>query len=124
MLQAEQEKVLAPPATKSAPAKDKPAAKDAKSPVDAKKKAAETRETPVDGKQFVVQIGALADASRAEAIHKALAAKGMKSYTEVVKTASGEVTRVRVGPFSSRDLAEQERAKLKALGYDGNVAPR
>ena len=125
VLQAEQEKVLAPPATKSAPAKDKPAVKDAKSPpADSKKKAAEPREAPTDGKQFVVQIGALADASRAEAIHKALAAKGMKSYTEVVKTASGEVTRVRVGPFSSRDLAEQERAKLKALGYDGNVAPR
>ena len=126
VLQAEQEKVLAPPATKSPPAREKaPTAKEAKTPQpDPKKKAAEAREAPEHGKQFVVQIGALADATKAESLNKTLAAKGMKSYTEVVKTASGDVTRVRVGPFASRDLAEQEQAKLKALGYDGNVAPR
>ena len=77
-----------------------------------------------DGKQFVVQITALADTAKAESLQKALAAKGVKSYTEVVTTTAGEVTRVRVGPFSSRETAEQERTKLKALGYDGNVAPR
>ena len=126
VLQAEQEKVLAPPVTNSAPPKEKaPAAKDAKSPpADSKRKAAETRDPASDGKQFVVQITALADVAKAESLQKALAAKGVKSYTEVVKTNSGEVTRVRVGPIASRENAEQERAKLKALGYDGNVAPR
>ena len=126
VLQAEQEKVLAPPVTKSAQPKEKPPpTKDAKPlPPDTKKKAAETRESGSDGKQFVVQITALADAAKADSLQKALAAKGVKSYTEVVKSNSGEVTRVRVGPFSSREAAEQERTKLKALGYDGNVAPR
>ena len=127
VLQAEQEKVLAPPAAKSASAKEKaPApAKDAKPHApEPKKKGEAAREPASDGKQFVVQIGALADTAKAESLHKALAAKGMKSYTEVVKTAAGEVTRVRVGPFASRELAEQERTKLKALGYEGNVAPR
>jgi len=126
VLQAEQEKVLAPPVTKSAPPKERPpAAKDAKSPPpETKKKVAETRDPAPDGKQFVVQITALADAAKAESLQQALAAKGVKSYTEVVKTTAGEVTRVRVGPFSSRETAEQERTKLKALGYDGNVAPR
>ena len=126
VLQAEQDKVLAPPPAKSPPAKEKTAAgKDAKSSgTDAKKNAAEARDASSDGKQFVVQIGALADATKAESLQKALASKGMKSYTEVVKTNAGEVTRVRVGPFSSRELAEEERAKLKALGYVGNVAPR
>ena len=125
VLQAEQDKLLAPP-VKSPPAKDKAvAAKDAKAAApEAKKKAPETREATSDAKQFVVQIGALADTAKAEALQKALAAKGMKSYTEVVKTASGDVTRVRVGPFSSRESAEHEREKLKALGYEGNVAQR
>ena len=126
VLQTEQDNVLAPPATKGAPAKDKPpVAKEAKSPApESKKKASEGHDTPSDGKQFVVQVSALADATKAESLQKALAAKGVKSYTEVVKTHSGEVTRVRVGPFANREVAEQERTKLKALGYDGNVAPR
>ena len=126
VLQSEQDNVLAPPATKSAPAKDKPSVvKDAKSPTpETRKQALEARDAPSEAKQFVVQVTALADATKAESLQKALAAKGLKSYTEVVKTNSGEVTRVRVGPFASRETAEQERTKLKALGYDGNVAPR
>jgi len=125
VLQSEQEKVLAPADTKSVPAKDKTsAAKDAKAPAaETRKKATEARETSSDGR-FVVQITALADAAKAESLQKSLAAKGIKSYTEVVKTNSGEVTRVRIGPFASRETAEQERAKLKSLGFEGNVAPR
>lgn len=125
VLQAEQDKVLAPPVAKSAPPKEKPPiAKEAKAAPSEVRKKAEPRESQADGKQFVVQIGALADAAKAESLQKALAAKGTKSYTEVVKTSAGEVTRVRVGPFANRETAEQERARLKALGYDGNVAPR
>ena len=126
VLQAEQDKILAPAPSKSVPAKEKPpVAKEPKpAAADVRKKVAEPREPQADGKQFVVQVGALADAAKAESLQKALAAKGLKSYTEVVKTSAGEVTRVRVGPFANRETAEQERARLKALGYDGNVAPR
>ena len=124
-LQAEQENVLAPPVAQSAPAKEKPpVAKDVKAPPEARKKAAEKSDPIPEGKQFVVQIAALADVAKVESVQQALAAKGIKSYTEVVKTSTGEVTRVRIGPFASREAAEQERARLKALGYDGNVAPR
>ena len=91
---------------------------------EAKKKASEHQERTAGDKQFVVQIAALNDAAKAIAMQKALAAKGHKSYTEVVKTASGDVTRVRVGPFPNRDSAERERVKLNALGFNGNVTPR
>jgi DedD protein len=126
VLKSEQDKVLAPPAPKGVASKDKAApGRDTKSsPVEAKKKPTERKETATDGKQYVVQIAALADAEKAQGIQKELLGKGLKAYTELVKTASGEVTRVRIGPFPSRDGAEQERSKLKALGFDGNVVPR
>ena len=71
-----------------------------------------------------MQIAALADADKARDIQQELATKGLKAYTEKVKTAGGEVTRVRIGPFASRDAADKERARLQALGFEGNVAPR
>jgi DedD protein len=104
--------------------KPKPAREAESSATEAQKKSTDDRESTATGKQFVVQVSALIDAAKASAMQKALAAKGLKSYTEVVKTASGDVTRVRVGPFPNRESAEQEQAKLKALGFNGNVAPR
>jgi DedD protein len=108
-----------------AAAADPPTARERPSPPagEAKKKPADKAEAG-DQKLFVVQITALADADKAAGIQHDLAAKGLKSYTEKVKTASGEVTRVRVGPFQSREAAEKERARLKSLGFDGNVTPR
>jgi len=112
-LRTEQEKVLAAP--EKAPPKDRAA------PAEAKRKAADEADKKA---QFVVQIAALADADKAAVIQRELAAKGLKSYTEKVKTGSGDVTRVRVGPFPSREQAEKERARLKSLGFEGNVSPR
>ena len=116
-LRAEQDKVLAAP--------DKPLAKEraAAPAAEPKKKAADKAEA-IDPKQYVVQIAALADADKARDIQQELATKGLKAYTEKVKTAGGEVTRVRIGPFASRDAADKERARLQALGFEGNVAPR
>jgi len=76
-----------------------------------------------DGK-FVVQVIALADAGKAKQMQESIAAAGIKSYTEVVKTSKGDVTRVRAGPFASRGAAEKAREQLKALGMNGNVTTR
>ncbi len=112
----------------SSPAKEapkevsKPAAKaeakPAKPPVKTAKPAAKS-----DGK-FVVQVIALADAGKAKQMQKSIAAAGIKSYTEVVKTSKGDVTRVRAGPFASRGAAEKAREQLKALGMNGNITTR
>ena len=74
--------------------------------------------------QFVVQVIALADAAKAKSMQQRIAAAGIKSYTEVVKTAKGDVTRVRAGPFATRAAAEKARGQLKALGMNGNITTR
>jgi DedD protein len=74
--------------------------------------------------QFVVQVIALADADRARQMQERIAAAGVKSYTEIVKTAKGDVTRVRAGPFATREAAEKAREQLKSLGMNGNVTTR
>jgi DedD protein len=53
-----------------------------------------------------------------------LTASGIRAYTEVLKTADGEKTRVRAGPYESRDAAEKALDRMKALGMDGVVTSR
>jgi DedD protein len=73
---------------------------------------------------YVIQVVALADAARAKDMHAKITAAGLKAYTEVVQTANGPVTRVRVGPYPSREAAEQGRTQLQRLQLDGKVIPR
>ncbi len=73
---------------------------------------------------FVIQVVALADADRAKDLQQKIAGAGLKSYTEVVQTAKGPVTRVRVGPYPSRDAAEKARKQLQGMELDGKVIPR
>jgi len=74
--------------------------------------------------QFVVQVIALADAEKAKQMQAKITAAGIKAYTEIVKTAKGDVTRVRAGPFATREAAETARTQLKAIGMSGNVTSR
>lgn len=69
---------------------------------------------------FVVQVGAFSDAAKAASFGSDLKGKGFSAYTEQ----SGSVTRVRVGPFASRDEAERAAARLEALGFSGVVTSR
>ncbi|HNI86371.1 MAG TPA: SPOR domain-containing protein, partial [Ottowia sp.] len=46
---------------------------------------------------------------------------GVRTYTQVVNTAAGPRTRVRVGPFASREEAERAAATLKKAGLAGSV---
>jgi DedD protein len=73
---------------------------------------------------YVVQVAALADAGKAKQLEKQMAGSGLKTYTEVVNTQSGEVTRVRAGPFATREAAEKARTQLKKAGMDGTVLPK
>ncbi|MFN7087153.1 MAG: SPOR domain-containing protein [Burkholderiales bacterium] len=74
--------------------------------------------------QFVVQVAALADAAKARQIQQKISDAGLKSYTEVVKTAKGDVTRVRAGPFATREAAEKAQKQLRTMGLDGKVVPK
>lgn len=79
---------------------------------------------PAKNGSFVIQVAALSDAARAKELQAKIVAGGMKAYTEVVQTAKGPVTRVRVGPYASREAAEKARTQLQKLQLDGKVVPR
>jgi DedD protein len=74
--------------------------------------------------EFAVQVVALADAQKVKQVREQIASAGLKSYTETVKTARGDVTRVRTGPYPTRAAAEKARDQLKAVGLSGNVVPK
>lgn len=73
------------------------------------------------GERFVVQVGAYADAASVRNVRQKIERAGLKTYTQVAKTAEGNRTRVRLGPFNS--LAEAERAaqKIKSLGLTPSI---
>jgi len=73
-------------------------------------------------KKFVVQLGAFSDSTKAKRQQRSLTSNGIKkAYTETIKNKNTEVTRVRVGPFSTREVAEREQKKLRKLGINGVV---
>ena len=123
----------APPKEKTAEPKAKPKAKPvavndseaapAKEPAP-KPKAKTAKAESKDSGSFVVQVAALTDLGKAKLMREQIAGAGIKAYTEVVPPAKGSVTRVRAGPFASRDAAEKARDRLKELGLSGNVVPK
>jgi DedD protein len=70
---------------------------------------------------FFIQVTALSDTEKANQIKQQIADAGVRSYTEVVAAGKGNVTRVRAGPFASREEAEQARARLATVGLEGKV---
>jgi len=74
---------------------------------------------------WIVPLDAFSDMKNVKQLRTKLSAAGVKSYTEPVKTSKGELTRVRAGPFASKEAAERARAKLEAMGLKpGAVASR
>ena len=72
--------------------------------------------------QYVVAVGAFANADNVLA---KLGDARLPYYTEKVATSKGGVTRVRAGPFASREAAEKAVEQLKALGFKpGSVTPK
>jgi DedD protein len=80
-------------------------------------------ETAAPKQGFVVQVGAFKDADNAQQI--AAKAKELKLpvYTDTVATSSGSVTRVRVGPFATREKADSALVQVKLSGADGKIVP-
>jgi len=70
---------------------------------------------------FVVQLGAFSDPLKAKQQQQNLTTNGITTYTENITTEGGEVTRVRIGPFSVRSEAEEMRNRLNGLGINGAV---
>ena len=66
--------------------------------------------------RFVVQVGAFTDATAVREARGKVEKLGFKTYTQVIETPTGRRTRVRVGPFETRDEADRASVRLKATG--------
>lgn len=65
--------------------------------------------------RMVVQVGAFADASKADETRRKLEGAGLKTYIQAVDTKDGKRIRVRVGPFASKSEAEKAVNKIRSL---------
>ena len=104
--------------TKEAPAKDLPAKQTPAKQTPAK----EASPTAAKTKGFMVQVGAYSKPESAASTKKRMESGGHRVVTETIKAADGsDRHRVRIGPFESREAAEQVRDRAKAQGYDAIV---
>jgi DedD protein len=109
---------VARPAVAAAPS-PKPAVEDKPKPAAVE---APKASPPATGAgRFVVQIGAFAEASAVRDVRSKAQKAGVATFTQVVETNDGKRTRVRVGPFASREEAEKAAAQVKAVGLPGSV---
>lgn len=77
---------------------------------------AKRAEAILNAEAYLVPLGAFANKDNVKALEAKLAKAGVKYYTEVVTTPGGEQTRVRAGPFPTKEAAEKSRERLKSLG--------
>ncbi|MDX9950753.1 MAG: SPOR domain-containing protein [Methylophilaceae bacterium] len=70
---------------------------------------------------YSVQIGVFSDAANVRQLESKLKAQGLQPSTEKLQTAQGEKIRLRVGPFASRELAEEAMGKIKAASLSGMI---
>jgi len=65
--------------------------------------------------RFIVQFGAYSDENKVKDLRLKLEKTGVKTYTHVAQTSEGKRTRVRAGPFATREEAQKVINKTKSL---------
>ena len=78
-------------------------------------------ETPKKG--FAVQLGVFADADNAKLTITKMKEAKLPVYSENIPIKSGTATRVRIGPFASREKADAALVQIKLAGSDGKIIP-
>lgn len=71
--------------------------------------------------RFIVQVGAFSEMNAAREARQKVEKLGLKTYTQVVETSSGNRIRVRVGPFANRAEADKAAGKIKSAGLGSAV---
>ena len=77
---------------------------------------------PAKTGEFVILIGAFANEDNVRNLKAKLAEKNIKTYSEPLPTPGGTKTRVRAGPFPSREAAEKALEKMKQVGVSGVIS--
>lgn len=127
---AEPTKVAEPPAESKPAEPAKPPAKIAEKPAAKPEPSKESKPAhpkpadPADQSGFVVRLGAFAKVENAKQLKAKLTAMGIRNYSDVLKTPSGDKFRVRAGPYPTRKEAENVRDKLKAVNMAGEVVAK
>lgn len=115
----------APPSVRTTDPQAKPAATPAPPPAPvAPAPAQPPGQKAAAGVGFAVQLGAFANSVEAEKVRDRARAAGFPAFVEQVRTDSGTLSRVRIGPVADR--AEADRMRIEAsgkLGIDGFVRP-
>jgi DedD protein len=109
-----------PKLVEAKPVEPKPDAKPENKP-DAKPAPKPAEPAAADSGRFVVQIGAFAEATGAREARMKVEGMGLKTYTQVIESASGRRIRVRVGPYATKAEAEKAAARIKAGGLQAAV---
>jgi DedD protein len=66
--------------------------------------------------RLIIQVGAFSDAAKLREVRQKLEKGGFKTYTQVVDGKDGKTTtRVRVGPYDSRDDADKAAVRIRKL---------
>jgi DedD protein len=112
-----------PDVVAAAPTTPKPAAAAVPAP---KPAAAATVPAPaaVPNAPHVVLIGAFSDEANVQNLKQKLTELRIPVYTEALDSPQGKKTRVRAGPFVSREAAEQALVKMQRIGVSGPVVPQ
>jgi len=128
---AKPEKTPEKPAAKPA---EKVAEKTAEKPVakneDAKRAAAilagqgVEAKTAAKGGEYLVLIGAFSNEANVKTLKTKLGEQGIKTYSEPLDTPQGKKTRVRAGPFASREAAEKALEKMQRIGVSGVISAK
>ena len=71
--------------------------------------------------QLVVQVIAVRDAAVAKQMFDRAKSLKFPAYTEKIDVTNGTVTRVRIGPYATRQQAESARARLAQAGFEAKV---
>ncbi|MDX1669180.1 MAG: SPOR domain-containing protein [Limnobacter sp.] len=70
---------------------------------------------------YWVQVVAVSNKNRADALRDELSSKGFEGRIESISTDQGTVYRVRVGPLAGSASANDVKQRLKAAGYEGRI---
>jgi DedD protein len=123
-----QEPASMPPVV-NAEVKPAPSKPDKTEPVATPKEDGNKARALLDGKppaakaeRHVVQVGAFSDPAKVREVRRKLEQAGLITFTQVVDTPDGKsTTRVRLGPFSSREEADKAAAKVRKLDLSAAV---
>ncbi|HRE14275.1 MAG TPA: SPOR domain-containing protein [Usitatibacteraceae bacterium] len=72
---------------------------------------------------FAVQVGAFREPDKLAQARDKLKAARLSHYTERLASPGGDLTRLRAGPFPTREAAEKAAAEMKRAGLSGQVIP-